>query len=66
MSSSLDVAIPKGYTFAAEVGLSGELRNVPKMEPEKHDAFFEEEGLGITLLPYLHARKLSDDVFNLI
>ena len=32
LSSSLDVAIPKGYTFAAEVGLSGELRNVPKME----------------------------------
>ena len=38
LSSSLDVAIPKGYTFAAEVGLSGELRNVPKMEQRKQEA----------------------------
>jgi DNA repair protein RadA/Sms len=32
------VAIPKGYTFAAEVGLSGELRNVPKMEQRMQEA----------------------------
>ena len=38
LSSSLDVAIPKGYTFAAEVGLSGELRNVPKMEQRMKEA----------------------------
>lgn len=38
LSSSLDVAIPKGYTFAAEVGLSGELRNVPKMEQRMQEA----------------------------
>lgn len=38
LSSSLDVAIPKGYTFAAEVGLSGELRNVPKMERRMQEA----------------------------
>ncbi len=38
LSSSLDVAIPKGYTFAAEVGLSGELRNVPKMEQRIQEA----------------------------
>ena len=35
---SLDVAVPKGYTFAAEVGLSGELRNVPKMEQRMQEA----------------------------
>ena len=38
LSSSLDVSIPKGYTFAAEVGLSGELRNVPKMEQRMQEA----------------------------
>ena len=38
LSSSLDVAIPKGYTFAAEVGLSGELRNAPKMEQRMQEA----------------------------
>ena len=38
LSSSLDVAIPKGYTFAAEVGLSGELRNVTKMEQRMQEA----------------------------
>jgi DNA repair protein RadA/Sms len=38
LSSSLDVVIPKGYTFAAEVGLSGELRNVPKMEQRMQEA----------------------------
>ena len=38
LSSSLDVGIPKGYTFAAEVGLSGELRNVPKMEQRMQEA----------------------------
>ena len=38
LSSSLDVAIPKGYVFAAEVGLSGELRNVPKMEQRMQEA----------------------------
>jgi DNA repair protein RadA/Sms len=38
LSSSLDVAVPKGYTFAAEVGLSGELRNVPKMEQRMQEA----------------------------
>lgn len=38
LSSSLDVAIPKGYAFAAEVGLSGELRNVPKMEQRMQEA----------------------------
>ena len=38
LSSSLDVAIPKGYTFAAEIGLSGELRNVPKMEQRIQEA----------------------------
>ena len=38
LSSSLDLAIPKGYTFAAEVGLSGELRNVPKMEQRMQEA----------------------------
>ncbi len=38
LSSGLDVAIPKGYTFAAEVGLSGELRNVPKMEQRMQEA----------------------------
>jgi DNA repair protein RadA/Sms len=38
LSSSLDVTVPKGYTFAAEVGLSGELRNVPKMEQRMQEA----------------------------
>lgn len=38
LSSSLDIAVPKGYTFAAEVGLSGELRNVPKMEQRMQEA----------------------------
>ena len=38
LSSSLDVAIPKGYSFAAEVGLSGELRNAPKMEQRMQEA----------------------------
>ena len=38
LSSSLDVAILKGYTFAAEVGLSGELRNVPKMDQRMQEA----------------------------
>ena len=38
LSSSLDIAIPKGYTFAAEVGLSGELRNAPKMEQRMQEA----------------------------
>lgn len=38
LSSSLDVAIPEGYTFAAEIGLSGELRNVSRMEQRIQEA----------------------------
>lgn len=46
LSSSLDVAIPEKYCFAAEVGLSGELRNVPRIEQRIQEA----EKLGFTTL----------------
>ena len=30
--------VPRGYIFAAEIGLSGELRNVPKIEQRIQEA----------------------------
>ena len=38
LSSSLDISVPSGYIFAAEIGLSGELRNVPKIEQRIEEA----------------------------
>ena len=38
LSSSLDIVIPKGLCFAAEIGLSGELRNVPKVDIRVQEA----------------------------
>ncbi|MGV8815174.1 MAG: magnesium chelatase domain-containing protein, partial [Gelidibacter sp.] len=44
LSSNEDVAIPKDYCFAAEVGLSGEIRPVQRVEQR----ILEAEKLGFS------------------
>ncbi|MFM7473105.1 MAG: DNA repair protein RadA, partial [Crocinitomicaceae bacterium] len=38
LSSNADLAIPKTITFAAEIGLSGELRQVQRLESRVAEA----------------------------
>ena len=46
LSSNEDVAIPKDYCFAAEVGLSGEIRPVQRVEQR----ILEAEKLGFSTI----------------
>ena len=46
MSSNEDVAIPSDYCFAAEVGLSGEIRPVQRVEQR----ILEAEKLGFSTI----------------
>jgi DNA repair protein RadA/Sms len=46
LSSNEDVALPSDYCFAAEVGLSGEIRPVQRVEQRIHEA----EKLGFTTI----------------
>lgn len=46
LSSNEDVALPKDYCFAAEVGLSGEIRPVQRVEQR----ILEAEKLGFTTI----------------
>ena len=62
LSSSLDVAIPEKYCFAAEVGLSGELRNVPRVEQRIQEA----EKLGFTTLVVAQKSKLPTSKLKVI
>ena len=62
LSSSLDVVIPEKYCFAAEVGLSGELRNVPRVEQRIQEA----EKLGFTTLVVAQKSKLPTSKLKVI
>jgi len=62
LSSSLDVVIPEKYCFAAEVGLSGELRNVPRVEQRIQEA----EKLGFTTLVLAQKSKLPTSKLKVI
>ena len=61
LSSSLDICVPKGYIFAAEIGLSGELRNVPKIEQRIQEASkqgFEKMVVAKTVKPVTNKIQL--------
>lgn len=62
LSSSLDVVIPEKFCFAAEVGLSGELRNVPRVEQRIQEA----EKLGFTTLVVAQKSKLPNSKLKVI
>ena len=61
LSSSLDISVPRGYIFAAEIGLSGELRNVPKIEQRIQEASkqgFEKMVVAKTVKPITNKIQL--------
>ena len=62
LSSSLDVAIPEGYAFAAEIGLSGELRNVARMEQRIQEA----EKLGFQTLVVAQKTKTTSSKIKVV
>ncbi len=55
LSSNEDIAIPKDYCFAAEVGLSGEIRPVQRIEQR----ILEAEKLGFTTIFVSKYNKIS-------
>lgn len=55
LSSNEDIAISKDICFAAEIGLSGEIRPVPKLDQRIQEA----EKLGFTKLFYAKNAKIS-------
>ncbi|PID89072.1 MAG: hypothetical protein CSB01_03945 [Bacteroidia bacterium] len=58
LSSSVDISIPKAYCFCGEVGLSGEIRPVSKIEKRIKEA----EKLGFTkiFIPQGNKKQLQD------
>ena len=55
LSSNINIPIPKGICFAAEIGLSGELRNISKIDQRINEA----EKLGFKFLIVSKATKIS-------
>ena len=55
LSSNIDTPIPKGVCFAAEIGLSGELRNISKIDQRINEA----EKLGFKYLITSCETKIS-------
>ena len=55
LSSNINIPIPKGVCFAAEIGLSGELRNISKIDQRINEA----EKLGFKFLIVSDATKIS-------
>lgn len=61
LSSNINIPIPKGVCFAAEVGLSGELRNISKIDQRINEA----EKLGFKFLIASSATKISNSPKNI-
>ena len=61
LSSNINIPIPKGVCFAAEVGLSGELRNISKIDQRINEA----EKLGFKFLIVSSATKISNSPKNI-
>lgn len=57
LSSTIDVAIPRNYCFCGEIGLSGEIRSVTKIEQRIKEA--ERLGFEKIFIPKGNAGKLS-------
>lgn len=55
LSSNFNIPLQKGIFFAAEIGLSGELRSVPKIDQRINEA----EKLGFEILVVSEAAKIS-------
>ncbi len=55
LSSNINIPIPDGICFAAEIGLSGELRNISKIDQRINEA----EKLGFKFLILSDAAKIS-------
>ena len=55
LSSNINIPIPHGICFAAEIGLSGELRNISKIDQRINEA----EKLGFKFLILSDAAKIS-------
>ena len=55
LSSNINISVPKGVCFAAEIGLSGELRNISKIDQRINEA----EKLGFKFLIVSEATKIS-------
>ena len=55
LSSNINIPVPKGICFAAEIGLSGELRNISKINQRINEA----EKLGFKFLIVSKATKIS-------
>ncbi|MBT6169580.1 MAG: DNA repair protein RadA [Flavobacteriaceae bacterium] len=55
LSSNINIPIPHGICFAAEIGLSGELRNISKIDQRINEA----EKLGFKFLILSDATKIS-------
>lgn len=58
MSSNFDLALPKGTTFAGEVGLSGEVRTVIRMEQRVSEA--EKLGFKTIFIPKGNLKGVKD------
>lgn len=63
ISSFEDVAIPQQYCFAAEVGLSGELRAVNRIEQRIMEA--EKLGMETIVISKHNMRSLQVKKFNI-
>ena len=55
LSSNFDIAIPKVYSFAAEIGLAGEIRPVQRVDQR----IIEAEKLGFSTIFVSKANKIS-------
>jgi DNA repair protein RadA/Sms len=63
VSSLQDIPIPKDYSFAGEIGLSGEIRAISRIEQRIHEA----ERLGFTqiFIPKNNMKSISKTKFKI-
>ncbi|MBD5255411.1 MAG: DNA repair protein RadA [Barnesiella sp.] len=63
MSSNVDMAIPKGTCMAGEVGLSGEIRQVTRIEQRIGEA--EKLGMKTIIIPKYNLKGVDKDRFSI-
>lgn len=63
LSSNVDMAIPSGVCMSGEVGLSGEIRQVTRVEQRIMEA--EKLGMHTILVPKHNLKGVSTDRFNI-
>lgn len=63
MSSNTDMPIPAGWAMTGEIGLSGEVRSVTRIEQRVREA--QRLGLSDILVPYDNIKGLNPDDFTI-